>query len=616
MYARQVQLANYGPIEKLDIELPFEGELPKPVVFVGENGSGKSILLSHIVNGLVAAKNVVYPETPEVELDRVYKLRSNSYIKTASEYSFGRVDFDQGFFVSELRVRSNKEEPSNLPTGVAGTAAEDLWNKLTLGENDYFDSNFTTDPSITKPLKDMISKSCAVYFPFNRFEEPAWLNEDNLKAQAQYMDIKRVSGYTNRKLLAYSPLRDNQDWLFDLVYDRAAFEMQTQSINFPSNDSSSLRPLSVFMGYSGDAARAYEAAVRVVRVVIKKPDVRFGIGMRSNRVVSIESEAGQVVPNIFQLSSGETSLLDLFLSVLRDFDLCRVPFSSTTEIPGIVVVDEIDLHLHAHHQYGILPQLIQMFPRVQFVVTTHSPLFVLGMAQLFGEGGFGLYKMPQGQRISPEEFGEFGSAYESFTKTQKFSDDVKTAIQYSQLPIVLLEGATDVNYVVKAANMFGHQKMFQKARLQDGGGAGNLVNVWKNWRPPLADMLPQKVLLLFDCDQQRADQEKGNLFQRTVPFCPGNPVKTGIENLFNIATLSKARRANPAFFIVSSEYTKVSGEETNIVPEEWMINDDEKSNLCTWLCENGTEEDFQAFGQIFELLKILMDSDSEQGATW
>ena len=57
MYTRRVQLANYGPIEKLDIELPFEGENPKPVVLVGENGSGKSILLSPIVNGLFVAIN-------------------------------------------------------------------------------------------------------------------------------------------------------------------------------------------------------------------------------------------------------------------------------------------------------------------------------------------------------------------------------------------------------------------------------------------------------------------------------------------------------------------------------------------------------------------------------
>ena len=46
-------------------------------MLVDENGSGKSILLSHIVNGLISAKGIAYPETPEVELGKVYKLRSN-----------------------------------------------------------------------------------------------------------------------------------------------------------------------------------------------------------------------------------------------------------------------------------------------------------------------------------------------------------------------------------------------------------------------------------------------------------------------------------------------------------------------------------------------------------
>jgi predicted ATP-binding protein involved in virulence len=72
MYAKKVHLLNYGPIESLQLELPFEGETPKPIVLVGENGSGKSILLSHIVNGLIMAKGLAFPETPEVEADRVY----------------------------------------------------------------------------------------------------------------------------------------------------------------------------------------------------------------------------------------------------------------------------------------------------------------------------------------------------------------------------------------------------------------------------------------------------------------------------------------------------------------------------------------------------------------
>ncbi|WP_157103920.1 AAA family ATPase [Nocardia harenae] len=42
-------------------------------------------------------------------------------------------------------------------------------------------------------------------------------------------------------------------------------------------------------------------------------------------------------------------------------------------VPGIVLIDEIDLHLHPTWQQQILPALTATFPRVQFIVTTHSP---------------------------------------------------------------------------------------------------------------------------------------------------------------------------------------------------------------------------------------------------
>lgn len=43
------------------------------------------------------------------------------------------------------------------------------------------------------------------------------------------------------------------------------------------------------------------------------------------------------------------------------------------QVPGIVLVDEVDLHLHPHWQQRLLPQLRRAFPKVQFIVTTHSP---------------------------------------------------------------------------------------------------------------------------------------------------------------------------------------------------------------------------------------------------
>lgn len=47
---------------------------------------------------------------------------------------------------------------------------------------------------------------------------------------------------------------------------------------------------------------------------------------------------------------------------------------------GIVLVDEIDLHLHPQWQRTILIQLTNVFPNVQFIVSTHSPVIVVGAA--------------------------------------------------------------------------------------------------------------------------------------------------------------------------------------------------------------------------------------------
>ena len=470
MYAKRIQLINYGPIENLDLEFPFNGETPKPVVLVGENGSGKSILLSHIVNGLISAKGIAFPESPEVDLGKVYKLRSSSYIKSGSEYYFGRVDFDGSFFLSEIMTRRSKQAYSDVPTGISGTAAEAMWDKIDPAKSDHYDSNINNDPNTTKTIGGILEKNCILYFPFNRFEEPAWLNEENLKAQAHHIDRRHLARHTIRKVIASSPLHENQNWLFDVIYDMAAFELQTRPVNLSVKDGTAIIPLPVFSGYSGDAARTYEAVIEIVRKMFRNPNIRPGIGRRNDRAVAVISEHGsyssQMVPNIFQLSSGETSLLNLFLSILRDFDLCGTPFSSTTDIRGIAVVDEIDLHLHAVHQNEVLPELIEMFPNVQFVVTTHSPLFVLGMQRVFGEDGFALYRLPQGHRINPEEFSEFGEAYRAFTETAKFSGDMRAAIEGAQKPIVFVEGLTDQRYIERASNLLGREAVIGSLELR------------------------------------------------------------------------------------------------------------------------------------------------------
>ena len=608
MYATKIQLRNYGPIKDLTLPFPFTDNVPDPVVLVGENGSGKSILLSHIVNGLIVAKQTVFPDTPEVDPTKVYKLRSNNYIHTGAQYSFARVDYQNDFYVTELRLANNKDHYDTPPAGVEDDSVIGLWNNLTPTGQDRFDTNI--EQSQINLLKDIFRNNCILYFPFNRFEEPAWLNARHLRYKAHHMDQAPYEGETNRQIISYSPLKTNQDWLFEILYDRAVFEMQLLHPSGRQNENLQSPSVSLFAGYHGRATATYEAALQIASAITRTTSARFGIGRRGDRRVSLESDSGSLVPNLFQLSSGETSLLDIFMSVLRDFDSSGAPYAGTADIRGIVIIDEADLHLHAHHQHDVLPDLIKLFPKIQFIITTHSPLFVLGMKRAFGDNGFAIHQMPDGRLISPEEFSEFGEAYSSFRSTQRFSQDIRSAIDETQKPILITEGVTEQHYLRRAAQFLGREEVLGSFAIRDGGGRGNLAKVWKHFNHTLTGLVGTKVLLLFDCDRQRQNSDSGSLFQRTIPFYSGNPIRKGIENLFGKASLEEARCHKPEFFDVEHQRRVTERGVERVIPEIWSVNDDEKMNLCDWLCQNGSKDDFECFEVIFNLMHEVLHSSA------
>ena len=292
MYVKRVQLINYGPIARLDIAFPFNGMIPKPVLLVGENGSGKSILLSHLVNGLLSAQGVAFPRVPEVQEGRVYKLRSSSFIKSGESFYFARVDFEECLHIGELWLRTEKQDFPGIPAGLSETDAQELWDKMDPEEHDHFTSNFS---SKRKATESIFSKNCVLYFPPNRFEEPAWLNQKNLNAKAQYMDVEHFKGYTSRKMINYSPLYDNQNWLFDVFYDRSVFEIQTTHFPLSIQNSENTLSLPVFVGYAGNATSIYEIALQIVRSITKSQNARFGIGSRLARTVSLIEETEKIV---------------------------------------------------------------------------------------------------------------------------------------------------------------------------------------------------------------------------------------------------------------------------------------------------------------------------------
>jgi len=601
MLLKRIEIENLGPISKIEIEFPKTDQGPKPLIIVGENGSGKSILLSHLVNTLIVGKQEVF-EDVEVEKGKVFKYRSPNYVKSGEHFSFSSVEYDSGEKVQEWQLLLSRE---NFEENLGYTPLRSDWNKIPSTENSMFSSTFNGSSESTKKI---FKKQCCLYFPVNRFEEPAWLNLMNLKAKAIYTDLKRLSGYSNRDVICTSPLKNNNNWLLDLIFDRQAFDIQTQQMPLQTVPGQQQIMLPLFTGYKGQSTSIYEAVLKVLKVILRESgNIRLGAGTRQNRQISVMKDEEVWVPNLFQLSTGEVQLINLFLSIVRDYDLSEGVFNNLSDIKGIVIIDEIDSHLHTVHQKEVLPELIKSFPNVQFVITTHAPLFLLGMEEHFGEDGIQVINMPNGERVSASDFSEFITAYEAFKETTKHREEIKSEIKKHSKPIVFVEGDYDIRYLTKAAELLGKTDILDRIQLKDGMGFGNLDKVWKSYNNSVSEVVPNKIILLYDCDTNKQNTEKNLVYKRVIPQVADNPISIGVENLFSLDTIEKIEEINPQYIDINHESnTRIRGVET-MVPVSKSVNKDEKGNMCNWLCENGDVDDFSGFHTTFDIIEQIIN---------
>lgn len=84
-------------------------------------------------------------------------------------------------------------------------------------------------------------------------------------------------------------------------------------------------------------------------------------------------EKGDQLLSVNQLSDGEKCLMALVGDLARRLSIANPGLEKPREGVAIVLIDEIDLHLHPAWQRSIIPNLRNAFPNCQFILTTHSP---------------------------------------------------------------------------------------------------------------------------------------------------------------------------------------------------------------------------------------------------
>ena len=78
--------------------------------------------------------------------------------------------------------------------------------------------------------------------------------------------------------------------------------------------------------------------------------------------------------DVRQLSDGEKCLLALVGDLAHRLAIANPDMNDPLEGQAIILIDEVELHLHPEWQHRVIPKLLETFPNCQFIITTHSPL--------------------------------------------------------------------------------------------------------------------------------------------------------------------------------------------------------------------------------------------------
>lgn len=80
--------------------------------------------------------------------------------------------------------------------------------------------------------------------------------------------------------------------------------------------------------------------------------------------------------NVMQLSQGEKSLMALVGDIARRLAMMNPNLDDPLQGDGIILIDEVDMHLHPNWQRNLVPRFTATFPNCQIVLSTHSPLVI------------------------------------------------------------------------------------------------------------------------------------------------------------------------------------------------------------------------------------------------
>ena len=339
MHIEKLRMQNFRGFK--DVTIDFPSNL---AVFIGVNGSGKSSIIDCLDNLLFELISRLLRVTRNAKNFGVWGMNgfgendiSNGFQETINELTISYSEFSEAFsrdikLLYYFAYPSSSEEPRK---DSQRSSLEDVENfKI------FINSQINNNPNKSIPIFVCYSTKRAVTHYGLSGSNPLSPNVAKLSQVNCYTDATNQYNIDFETFFVW--FKNNEDLEQETRLD-GDLDYQDYQLKLVRKAITSILP-----NYSNLKVKRSR-----MQIVLKKQD-------------------HELVLN--QLSDGEKNLLVMVADIAIRLAIANPdPTKNALEGEGIILIDEIELHLHPQWQRDIIPRLTSTFPNCQFIVTTHSP---------------------------------------------------------------------------------------------------------------------------------------------------------------------------------------------------------------------------------------------------
>lgn len=356
-YITKIHIDKVRHLENIDIPLSDHGEM-KHLILTGKNGSGKTSLLEALREYL---NSLSTSNEPYYELEKHLK-SDKEVLSSQEENHYSAPEIAE----TKKRIEYWEDKIKNSTYGLNLTFNVDSRNIREAFEEGefilaYFDAHRTFKATRPESIEKVeVKKSYSINeTPRNQF----------LKYMLDLKMTQALAASNGKKEKA----EELQEW-FDKIQQilRDIYEDQTLTLEFDEET------------------------------------YRFTIHTKNREPFDFNNA-----------SDGFSAILDIIVSLImrmQEQDRRTVEFTK----PGIVLIDEIEDHLHLELQRKVLNYLTGLFPNIQFIVSTHSPFIVISLKNAV------IYDL-ENKTLASDGLNDvsYSGAVEGYFKTNELSEDLQ-----------------------------------------------------------------------------------------------------------------------------------------------------------------------------------------------